>query len=271
MFTFFERGRPSLALLLSGILMAGGLISCAEPPEETPISDVRFLCYVAETENGVSASHAVTAQFGTETGLNIRSLNFVCEPAHKKHSRNQLPAKHPNWWALTCYYVGGDERNINVELTDQFHPENAIRTVVKEPVYLCDPVRSKVINERRQPGDKFPFPTLVYKVTQQVLPNPPAVFTLDEFGVQGVTPTRLAFLMEPAVKNAIENPPDEKPWTCYLVNQNPLNKVVEFTDQFSDATFEVKILQTYMLCDPAVKTILDENGTENNSEGEDES
>ncbi|WP_136659792.1 hypothetical protein [Nitratireductor sp. XY-223] len=258
MLSSMTRGRGRLLTLVLALSLTAGLTACERPPEETPISEVRFLCYVARTEVGVSAMHHVTAQFGTEIGLNIRTLNFVCEPVHKKHSRNQLPAKHPNWFPLTCYGVEGSPRNIVVDLTDQFHPENEVRTTVKEPRYLCDPVRSKVLNERRQPGDKFPFPTLIYKVTPQVLPNPPAVFTLDEFGVQAVTPTRLEFLMEPAVKNERDEPPEEKPWTCYLVNQNPLMQDVEFTDQFNEDGFAVTILQTYMLCDPAVKTIVDE-------------
>ena len=235
--------RATLAAALPLLILS----ACRQP------RNVPMLCYRAEAEMVPDATPDLTTQFGTERSVRIGgSVELVCEPVHKRHEREQLPQDPPDQLPLTCYPIRGEPLDEEIALEDQFTEVSP--SLVRDPVWLCDPVTSKRIGDERQPGDKYPTPMKVYRLRPHFLDQPVGVFTRDEFGVQSVAASHLHYLMEPALKSASGTLPDLKPLTCYLLAELGEEKDIEvvFDDQFFSEQ-QVRILDPWVLCDPAEK------------------
>jgi len=181
-------------------------------------------------------------------------IRFLCEPVHKAFNEDDLPEAPPDLLPLTGYIIDSvSSPGKTVVLKDQFTTDTF---QVKTPMYLWDPVTSKIHTSPRS-GRVYPNPLKVFEITGESLDEAVTLFTRDQFGKQSFQIQEAVFLAEPAVKSAKGTlPAGQKPLKCYQVAGGRSVKVfnVQVTDQFS--TYRLNIEQPVLFCDPCAKTVV---------------
>ncbi|MFQ5351100.1 MAG: FG-GAP repeat domain-containing protein, partial [Thermoanaerobaculia bacterium] len=170
------------------------LICNAVEKNRVPIFDpgahLKFYRITSPLQNVVSANVVVVRnQFGTQT-FTLGDRVELAVPTQKNTLSPPLALDH-----YTCYEVTGNDLNVPVSLSDQFHTSN---TVVVQPSRLCNPA-AKVHNGQLTTVQDPRWHLVCYTIQPSTF-SPISVTTSNQFGSETITARQPWSLCVPSQK-----------------------------------------------------------------------